>query len=227
VRFERPGYSISETTVTTATKSTTRLRCLLAPYPGLSPRDTAELVVLSNEPKATIRVDGELYRKGKVPLGAHLVEVAAPGFETWSDIVTVRPGLQKRVDVALEPTPERRRADRVHTRKVVAYSMGAGGIVLGGIAAILYGTNQNRYDDWADDRQALADEIANGEGSIEHAREAADLQERAASIQRTDDIALGSAIIGGVLLTVSVGLLLTGEDPSTERSARAPLRFTF
>jgi tetratricopeptide (TPR) repeat protein len=230
VRFERPGFALSEATVAVNPKSIARVPCELRLDPGLSASESAELRVLVGDPKAQIRVNGTPFRQGKLPLGPHVVEVTAPGFQTFREVVTVRRAMQNTLRVKLEPTAERERAERRDTRQIVAYSSGGVGIALGTVAAILYATNQARYEDWSRDQRALSNELAGGETRPDHAVRAADLQERAASIQRTDDIALGAGIVGGVLVAVSVGLLLSGEEPSTASRQNAvshPLRFTW
>jgi hypothetical protein len=230
VRFERRGYALSEAAIVVNPKSVTPARCELRLDPGLQAQESAELRVLVAERNAQIRVDGSPFRHARLPLGAHLVEVAAPGFQTFRDVVTVRPGMRNDVRVKLEPTAERERAERQKTRQIVAYTSGGVGIALGTVAAILYASNQTRYEDWSQDQRVLSNELAGGDASPDQAQRAADLQERAASIQRTDDVALGAGLLGGVLLAVSVGVLLSGEETSEASRRNAvshPLRFTW
>jgi tetratricopeptide (TPR) repeat protein len=142
----------------------------------------------------------------------------------------VRRAMENDLRAKLDASAERERARRQTTRQIVAYTSGGVGIALGTVAAILYATNQSRYEEWNRDQRALSNELAEGETSPDHAGRAANLNDRAANIQRTDDVALGAGIFGGVLVAVSVGLLLTGEKPSTASRQNAvshPLRFTW
>jgi hypothetical protein len=229
VRFERRGYATFESEVVASPNATANVRCVLAADSALLPHELGELRVETSQSNAKVTVDGAPFRRGKLPLGLHSVEAAAPGYERWSELVTVRAGAPNHVDVSLKPTAEQRLADASRTRRVVAYSMGGAGLVLAGVATALYFTNQARYNDWRDDQRAFAKELAAGDPTPAHAQTALDLQDRAASIQRTDDIALGTAVLGGALVGISLVLLLTEEHTDAPRRARAgsPLRFDF
>jgi hypothetical protein len=229
IRFERHGYRAHETSVLVIPNATVHARCALAIDPALSPNERSELRVGVNEPKARIIVDGSRFQRGKLPLGPHSIEVAAAGYETWRQIVTLRPGTPTLLEVTLEPTAERRLAEHAHTRRIVTYAMGGAGLVLGGVAAVLFITNENRYDEWQSDRIELLRDIAGGDTTQDDAERLVDLQERGASIQRTDDIALGAAVLGGALLSVSLVLLLTEDSTDATPAERAgpPLGFRF
>jgi tetratricopeptide (TPR) repeat protein len=229
VRFERAGYRRDDTTLVVNPKSIARVRCSLVTDPNLAPNARTELRVVGAGPEARVSVNGGPYRQEKLPLGAHLVEVSAPGFLTWRRVVTLRPGPRNDLAVSLEPTAETRRAQSARTRTIVAYSVGGAGVALGALAAVVYVTNQSRYDDWNSDWKELSGEISSGESSPDHAERVADLQERAATIQRADDVALGAALLGGVAVAVSLGLLLSGSSDVSELEKRAsrPLTISF
>jgi tetratricopeptide (TPR) repeat protein len=226
VRFERAGFAAWESSVVTSSKSVTRATCSLTPDPAGA---NAGVRVLTSEPKATVRVNGTPFRSGKLPLGRHVVEVTAPSFEPYRRVITVRAGTSNDVWAPLEPTPERRRTDREHTKRIVAYATGGVGLALGVASGILFVTSHDRYENWRKDHQQLANELVNGQAGPEQQALARDLQARAASIQRSDDIALAAGVLSGVCLAVSIGFLLSGDDPPLARSNRAsnPLRFEF
>ena len=227
MRFERRGYTAFETPVVASPNAPARVRCLLTKDAKFPARELGELRVETSEPHAKVTVDGVPFRRGKLPPGLHAVEAAAPGYENWSELVTVRAGASNHVHVSLTPTAERRLADGSRTRRIVAYSMGGAGLALAGVATALYFTNQARYDDWRADERAFSKRLSAGQPATHDAQTATHLQERAASIQRTDDFAIGTAVLGGALVGVSLALLLTEEksDASPQARARAPLRF--
>jgi hypothetical protein len=230
VRFERRGFVPWEAAVVAGRKSVARVECALAHDLSLPVSDRAELRVLVSESRATIRVNGMPFRGERLPPGPHAVEVVAPGFQSWKDQVNLRAGVRNELRVTLEPTAERRREERSRTRSIVAFSAGGVGVALGAVAAILYVSNQSRYDDWRRDQQAFSRELSTGEPSPGQARRAEDLQERAASIQRTDDLALGAGVLGGVFVAVSAALLLSDGDADARASqerAAYPLRFAW
>jgi hypothetical protein len=144
--------------------------------------------------------------------------------------VNARAGARNEIRVTLEPTEERRHAERARTRKVVAYSTGGVGLALIGVGVFVYTSNQTRYDEWKADQSAFSDELSSGQTGPDQARQSEELQERAASIQRTDDLALGAVVLGGALVTLATILFVTGEDaPPAQKQKRAayPLRFTW
>ena len=230
VRFERRGFVPSETAVVAGRKSVARVECALAQDLGLPASERAELRVRVSDSRATIRVNGVPFRGERLPPGPHAVEVVAPGFQPWKDQVNLRAGVRNELRVTLEPTAERSREEQSRTRSIVAYSTGGVGVALGGVAAILYVTNQPRYDDWRRDQQAFSRELSTGVETPGQARRAEDLQERAASIQRTDDLALGAGVLGGVLVAVSAALLLFDGDADArapQKRAESPLELTW
>jgi hypothetical protein len=229
VRFERRGYRPSEASVVAAPNATARIHCALVVDPELPAHQRAELRVGVEESGALVTVDGSPFRGGELPLGLHLLEVTAPGYRTFRKTITLRGGAPARVAVDLTPTAERRLAEHAHTRRLVTYSLGGAGLLLGGLATTLFITNQNRYEEWDDDRKDFFRQIADGGTTPEDAQRLLDLQDRAASIQRRDDVAIGTAVLGGVLLSASIVLWLTDDStdgPSAGR-ASAPLQVRF
>jgi tetratricopeptide (TPR) repeat protein len=230
VRFERPGFVPSELDVVADAQSVARAECALAYDPSFPARERAALRVSVSDARAAIFVNGMPFRGERIPPGRHTVDVTAPGFRPWRGEVNARAGVPNEIRVTLVPTEERRRAERAQTRKIVAYSTGGVGLALLGVGTVVYVSNQSRYDEWREARDALANDLSNGQSGPDQAQQAEDLQERAASIQRTDDLAVGALVLGGALVTLAAILLVTGEDaPPEQKKQRAtnPFQITF
>ncbi|HEY3496902.1 MAG TPA: PEGA domain-containing protein, partial [Polyangiaceae bacterium] len=178
--------------------SLSTLRPMLVPVPV----DTLVSVrILPSDPSARVFVDGSPFDGQVLPAGRHRVEVMGQGYAPWARDVEVSAGRTNVVLVPLEPLPPRESAARAD-RKAWALVTGVSGILCAGIVTALQIYNNGRYREWSSDRDQLSQEITAGSAGPDRAARARDLQQRAAQIQRTDDV---SVLFGGA----SVALLGT------------------
>lgn len=206
VRFERPGYQARTLELVAEPAGVVRADCALVPEPVLAARERGELRVMVSQPDATVLVDGARLSSPVLPAGTHRIEVVAPGFSAWQREVVVPAGKSVVETAILAPTPERQRAERERSRKTWAWTLAGVGAALAVTSTTLFIVNHGRYDDWQKDHDQLSQELANGIVGPDQAAREADLKQRATGIQRTDDIAVGCAILGGASLAVSGGL---------------------
>jgi hypothetical protein len=109
--------------------------------------------------------------------------------------------------LAPPPAPPSRDAEEAGLRRSWSIATGVTGGALAGVGIALLVANQSRYRDYRRDHDAFSTDLANGESSPNHPARAAGLEARAARIQRTDDIGIGTTILGGMLLAVTGTLL--------------------
>jgi hypothetical protein len=96
----------------------------------------------------------------------------------------------------LQATAERQAAQaRAQSRrKVVGYATAGGGLALGVIGAVLLTWNGDRFDAWKREPGVDAGDAEN---------------QRIASIQRVDDIAIGCTALGAGLIATGIWFLVT------------------
>jgi hypothetical protein len=194
VGFTRDGYRRRERSVEVPPGSVTSVACALVPDPSFVAADGAVLDVRS-APRAPVYVDGEPYRGERLPPGVHVVRLERSGYRPWTKTISLEPRLRRLLIVELEPTPERRAEleSARRSRSFLAAGIGAASLAALGGAAALYAWNGGRYDDW-NDSGAPAD------------------PERAASIERVDNLSFGLGFVGVAGLTAAGVLWLTGGD---------------
>jgi hypothetical protein len=217
LRFRRPGYQTSERRMVLRGGSAESADCSLRPVRDIA--DAGRLTISTSEAEPTIELDGSPFSSGgTVPAGRHLLRVEHSGFETWQREVVAPGGKETVVNVRLTPTAAYAHSYRAaeKRRRWIAYAIGAAGIAVGGVALGLYVDNGSRYSTWKTRQANLDDQWSAVHGTPLSNRPEADQQrndELADEIVLRDALAVGLGIGGGVLLTASVVLLLTGNDP--------------
>jgi hypothetical protein len=205
VRFARFGYRTIETSLDVGEKPA-RLGCRLAvDLSGVRP---GRLKVSPSERFSRVSVDGRAFDDAPLPPGMHAVRVERSGYRPWTRNVVVEPGGVHTMAAILEPTPEyvAELEEKARSQRHVAIGVGATGVVLVGTSIALFVWNGERYDDWQ------ADEGGSNRSS------------RATSIQRVDDLAVGTAVLGGAALVTAGVLWLTSGSPPRPANARSGAR---
>lgn len=219
VSFARPGYVRSTSTIEVSAFAERTVDCSLTPKPELGPDEGAPLGIVVDAPGAMVWVDGAIHRGRPVPLGPHAVRVESAGFLPWRGTRVVSGPGQDPLRITLEPTAEARHARSLQTRRtwgvVAAGSAVAMGVLTGGLLAMV----SHDTDAWRQDRAELSRDLRDG-ASTEELQRAGELDQRAASIQRMDDVAILTAAVGGALLGLSLELLL--HNPPAVSPARSP-----
>jgi PEGA domain len=125
---------------------------------ALKPRLGWVTVVLVEPPEATVKIDGvpippaAIGVKRAADPGFPEVVVSAPGYEPFTQVMTVGPGEEKSLEVSLRKLPESPKPTRMgsdeaptshepDTRRVltyVAFGVGGAGLVAGGITGALF-----------------------------------------------------------------------------------------
>jgi hypothetical protein len=160
-----------------------------------------------------VQPDGALGRPFPVDAGQHLIEARAVDHRPWKTTIDIEDGEQQQVVVeklAEDPTQrlaaEKRLRDhraRVRRRKILAFSIGGGGVVAVGVATTLGLVARSA---WNDAKAAGC----TSDGTCP----TPELARKAASAGRKADLA---TIIGGVgLAAVATGVILYVTRPSDE-----------
>jgi len=186
LQCKRVGYDPVDAQIDVIEKSLVRVACNLGPSSRLPASDRGAISFNIDPPGAEVWIDGRRSSTStRLPKGLHALRIRRWGFIDWTRTVTVQPGFPQTINVQLEPTPEYALeiARANSKRRTYAYVIGGTGIALLGTSAVLYTTNNARYQDWA--------------------AQPGDIQ-TALSIRRQDDAALGAAVIGGVMLGYAV-----------------------
>ena len=157
--------------------------------------------MVETEPKdAQIFIDGLRFLGADLPYGQHDLWVDRDGFKPMRQAITLSTGHTAHYTFRLWPTEARqqREAQATSRRRAIGYVSGAGGaaFVVGGIALLSW--NSTRYADWQANQthEPLGNQL-----------------QTVSSIQRFDDLALGSVVLGTGLLAAGAWLLLTNPTP--------------
>ncbi|MCB9535094.1 MAG: PEGA domain-containing protein [Myxococcales bacterium] len=169
------------------------------------PRGT--LVVDVEPVGAEIRIDGELVGKAPLPgpltlkQGLHRLEVAAPGADPYSEMVTIQAGAETETSVELDVPG----APGASSNLVSYIVMGSGGALLvgGGIAAILANSAHSDFEACGDD------------ASCRRTQEEVDLAEDVRSKALAADVMLG---VGAAVAATGVVLYLLNDDAPADAS---------
>jgi len=203
LRCQRDGYEPVEAKIDVRREGIVRINCDLTPARGLPPSELGFVTFTVDQPGAQVWLDGRrVTLTTRLPKGTHAARIRRSGFADWSRTVTVRPGFPETVAVRLEATPEHARelARAAEKRRTIAYVLGGTGVALLGTSAALYVSNGKRYEDWRAERDQLANDLQTQPPPADLRARATDVRTTAVSIQRQDDVALGLAIAGGVLV---------------------------
>jgi PEGA domain-containing protein len=179
IRFYRAGYQPVERSLEMQAKTSTVVDCAQHRESSLS-ADLAAHLRLGVEPRdADAFVDGERFSGAAVPSGPHQLTVTRDGYLPLTKSIFLPAQRTTEYAAALRPTPgsEAHRRTAIIRRHRVAYALAGTAAALLAASAGVYVWNSDRYDDW-------------------QARSRHDL-DRALSIQRFDDLALG-LLLGGV-----------------------------
>jgi hypothetical protein len=115
-------------------------------------------------------------------IGSVSVKFARASYEPIVREVSVFAGATSTIACSLPLTPTRLSLERnraASRRRVLGYGLAGAAVASLGAGAAIYGWNQGRYDDWHDTR-------THDDAGVE----------RAVSIQRADDAAVGLLILG-------------------------------
>jgi hypothetical protein len=196
--FTRTGYTSAQRTVNVQQGSVASVGCGVRPEPRLSPSQAAVLRVRPSPASARVLLNGEALVGGALPAGEHELRVEHDGYLPYRKTISLSPGTNRGLDIALLPTPaQRERTERAKARRsTLGYVLGGTGAALLLSAGGLLLWNNKRYDEW-------------------QPTEANPLKaDRVASIQRIDDLSLGLALAGVGFLGGGAWLLLT--PPSSD-----------
>lgn len=193
VRLTRPGYQPTTQQLVTSPTDPATVTCNLRRESTLVPKLAGKLLVRTSPADAITLVDGQRFFGGSLPIGEHVLQVERDGFASATKTVSLRAGGPTIHDITLQPTEAyKARQDRAAAQRRTFGYLGLGGglaFAAGGLG--LFAWNGGRYDDWRDDRN---------DGNQLN---------RVTSIQRVDDLAIGSMVLGTGLIAVGAWLLLT------------------
>lgn len=189
-----------------------RIGCDLDREPRLPAASLGILTFVVNQSRFELRVDGRAARSTvALPRGPHTVLIHSDGFRDWVQTINAQPGFPQTIDVQLQETPDHVFAHRqaVRAKRNWAYVIGGAGLAFLGTSAALYVSNGPRFQRYTSARDALARDIQNQHDPASWSQRTADVRTSAISVTRQDDMALGTALAGGALLTYSVVTWLT------------------
>ncbi len=194
VRVEAEGYEPSELKVETIKNGQRTADVVLKPSPAR--------VEITTERDARIHVDGRLTadRPIAVPAGKHLFVVSRPGRTSVSRELDLERGQEVSLEIALQPTGQRR----------LARWVAVGAVVLGGVSLVSLGA-AIYYDSKASNLRDRLETEGNGTAD--------DIVDYDRFADRRDQTRTAGFILGGtaaILATAAVGLYLfdTPDEPT-------------
>jgi hypothetical protein len=191
VSFVRPGYRPVERHLRLESNKPAMVDCDQRPLTALPAELSAVLKLRLNPSDAGVFVDGMPFSGAELPSGPHVLSIFRDGYVATQKRIVLIARRATEYSVTLDSTPSakaRRRAASASHRRL-AYVLGGVGAGLLAASAGVYYWNGSRYDDWRTTTSRNLD--------------------RALSIQRFDDLALG-LLLGGIGLTTGgVWLYLT------------------
>jgi hypothetical protein len=211
LHFERPGFLPVVRAIPADT--TKPIDCGLA---ALDPHAALVPVAIDAPQAMAIRVDGQPFRRGKLPLGRHVVLLSGTGIEQTERWIEIGRASRTVLVDAREPsaTLAAERNSRRKLQLTLAVVTAATGAVSLGVAGAIYAFNQNAYGEWRDDGRALAsrmttapDQVSPGDWNR--------LLERENVLRNRDAAALGLTVFGGLMLTSGAVLWLSAPSPAT------------
>jgi tetratricopeptide (TPR) repeat protein len=229
IALARPDYASHEADIRIHEGGGTPCYCNVRPLSHLGPERSARLVATINEADARLSVDGVPYHGDPIPFGRHTVSVSKLGFETWRGEWLADASARAPLRISLQPTEDYRLSYSrlARERRTWAYLAGGTGVAMAGLATGLFVWNAHSMSAWRTDRDSLYRDLVSGGPSSAELERAADIQQRAANLQRVDDAATAIAVAGGALIAVSLTLWLTGAEPyPREKGAAASSLFS-
>jgi hypothetical protein len=217
VRFSRDGYDDFESEIAADATHESSVVCRMVPKANLPSDSRAEIHLRVSEQDAKVLVDGVPLTGPVLPAGRHHLEVVRAGFQGWTSDVDLAPRRATELSVQLQPEPEyaHELADRARARRTWAYVVGGTGVALGATAVALALRSSAEYDAWSHER----DQIAQAPTAADYVAQLRRVQEKAMTVQRLDDWAIATGVVGGVLVASGAVLFLTS---GPTRSALAP-----
>lgn len=229
LEFSRQGYAVDAHSLNVDRSAVADVVCSMRVAKDFPDGQKARLTIRPSRAGAAITVDGATFKNERLPLGTHRISAKCDDCIEWSRDVTLAAGETRSVSPELDLRPAaRERLEREYTRRRTwTWMTGGAGIALGVTAGVLFAVNQGRTNDWNDEGAQLSANLSKQNPpsqelvvqSLNHDREAL-------SIQRTADIALGTAIVGGALIGVATYLYFTTVPPPKSRSRASNPAFT-
>jgi hypothetical protein len=213
-------------------------------------RLTASVMVDTPEPGTVVTIDGRPIQTGRsvrLLAGTHALVATRPGCATLVRTLELKPGVETKIALTLEPEralvpnsdtrlgpakrPERipHHADLpqpspVGQRRSWALASASGGLAFGILAGGLAYMATREARDWRRDRAALSRDLTTGGVTPQELDRASGLNQRAAAIQRLDDMTVAAAIVGGALFTISINFWVFGDKEASETRKRTAAR---
>jgi tetratricopeptide (TPR) repeat protein len=211
LRFERPGFLPVVRAIPADT--TDAIDCGLA---ALDPHAALVPVAIDAPRAIAIRVDGRPFRRGKLPLGRHLVALSGTGIEYTERWIEIGQAPRTFLVDAREPgaTMAAERNSRRKLQLTLAVVTAATGAVSLGAAGAIYAFNQSAYSEWRDDGRLLASRMTTAPDQVS-AGDWNRLLERENALRNRDAAALGLTVFGGIMLTSGAVLWLSAPRPAT------------
>jgi tetratricopeptide (TPR) repeat protein len=224
VELSRLGYQREEREVEVALGQETSLTLRLRPDESLPPEQSSTVAVEASEPDVELFLDSEPYSSGPIPPGPHLIEVARPGFETWSQRIDLGAGEPLRLEAVLRPTEATRvRYDaRARRARAIAWSLAATAVVGIGLAFGFFAWNIERDRDWSEELAALY-AIPEPELSDDDLGRANQLERDLEGLSTWNAIEWSLLGLGLAATGAALALFLIGPDP--DRYERVAFRF--
>jgi hypothetical protein len=198
VRFSRPGYQTITREISARPHEVLRVGCQQKITRPLPERLAGRLRVHSSPAQVEVLVDGERFVDQAIPAGIHRLRLERDGFLPRERLINVAPGKTTTIEEHLSPTAAtlaqlRAQRSRKRTSGLILGSAGVVGVAFG---AGLYAWNTGRFNDWQATRARLS-----GDENLQ----------RVTSLQRADDAAIGSFLLGAGLALAGSWLFFSAE----------------
>ncbi len=217
VSFVRAGYQAVFLNMDLALDSPGQLECGVKPLAPLPSALSATIAFDVSEPHAELFIDQQMVSPiSTVPVGLHQIEVRRTGFHTVQRTVRVEPGSRQVVQVQLEPTASfvADYQQRAKSHRQWAYIIGGTGLGLAVATFAVFGWNHGRFNDWQDEQTQLDGEFGHGPPYAADFRTRQNANnDRLNSIYDMDILTTAFGIGSAALLTTSIVLFATGDDP--------------
>lgn len=214
VRFSRNGYEPDEQEVAVGAGMSQRAACSLSVARDLPADKAARLAVSCPRAGARVAVDAVEYHGEPLPAGRHHVTVHCAGCVPWSADVDLAVATTRWLQAAPALLPETtlRLAEERARRRTWMWITGGAGLVFGATSAALFANHAQRMSEWTSEGERLDQRLYSGGTLNQNAlSDAFQHQNAIASIQKTQDFAIGFAVAGAAALAIS-GVIFFGES---------------